>query len=663
MTALVLAIAAFGWLMLLSFQIASWLPWALALIAISVLVAFRKQLSLSKLQIGSVLAVLLLFATKTIGLQVPEFYAKAKHQTAGQQALKPLLAGVSRDAQALVAGLTYGDDSDLSAQLVQAMKRLSLTHLTAVSGANCAIVIAAVFWVLGRLGLKRTGRFIGSLGVLACYLWLVGFEPSVVRAATMTVLVLVAYVYGRKLNPINVLAITVIGLLLVFSQLAFSIGFALSSLATLALVWFAPKLYERLKTKLPGPMALLVAVPLSAQLFCLPLLVYLQPEQSLLAVPANLLVEPVVVIITLLGIIAAAISIPLPALATALFWLASLFAQYIVFIATWLDSMHLPGIYFSNEAFAPIFALLLAGTLVLLVVYDKHRTLIAAISLSLCVVLLAGQWFISATVRAFPVANWFYVSCDVGQGDATVIRDHGQIAVIDVGREPAPIDQCLSQLGIKQIDLLVITHFDADHSAGLAGALAKRTIKRAMLTDYPDDRPGAYFSEALLKQHAIPVIHASIGMQGKLGEVTWQVLSPHIGGQDSEDPNDGSITMLWRASKFNIMTMADLGEKGQMRLAAELNQWDFNELHTFPLVLKVSHHGSADQYPELIEWLRPTISTLSVGAHNSYGHPTQRTLKLLERSSRVTLRTDKQGALSVALGANGELFWQSAKSD
>jgi competence protein ComEC len=237
------------------------------------------------------------------------------------------------------------------------------------------------------------------------------------------------------------------------------------------------------------------------------------------------------------------------------------------------------------------------------------------------------------------------VNCDVGQGDALVIRSEGQIAVVDVGREPEPIDNCLRQLGISRINLLVLTHFDADHIAGLPGALRSRTVDRALITPFKDTRPLFAITMHLLAQ--VPqVVKAGIGTNGSLGELQWQVLSPTIEASEAKDSNDASLAMRWESPKLVLYTMADLGEPGQMRMVQNFGGY-LNHPAQKPLVLKVSHHGSADQYPELIEAMHPDIAIISVGKENSYGHPTERTLRTLALVGSVILRTDQQGAIGV----------------
>lgn len=117
----------------------------------------------------------------------------------------------------------------------------------------------------------------------------------------------------------------------------------------------------------------------------------------------------------------------------------------------------------------------------------------------------------------------------------------------------------------------------------------------------------------------------------------------------AEDSNDASVVILWQSPELNLLTMADLGGRGQMRVASSSDSWLGQGLTAVPMVLKVSHHGSADQYPELIEALGPDLALVSVGADNSYGHPTLRTIGLLEKLGARIFRTDLSGDLAVSI--------------
>lgn len=565
------------------------------------------------------------------------------------------IAGVSQDAKALVAGLSIGDTSLLSNATKDAMKVVSLTHLTAVSGANCAIVIGCVFLLLRKLAIARWLRWLVAMFALIGYLLLVGPQPSVLRAAVMAAIVITCIQLGRKTSPTHALGLAVIALLVADPGLATDYGFQLSALATLGILQLAPALAMRLKQRLPTWLSLALSVSLSAQLFCLPVLLQLQPGLSTYSIPANIIAEPLVAPITILGMLACVLTLSMPWLAGVLTWVASLGGWLIVQIAKTASELPSATLNWPTGATGVLLSVLLITAVVALVLSKSNRVrLTGGLLVSLFVLSLFGGC-VGKSIRSgnWPPANWSVVSCDVGQGDGTVLQSDESYAVIDVGRKPAPIRACLRQLGIKRVDLLVLTHFDLDHVGGLDGLLDTVKVDTAIITSYHDERPAASITYRKLHRAVRSMISAGNGMTGKLGRFDWRVLSPHLGAAEAEDSNDGSVTMLFSSPELDVLTLADLGEKGQMRLAAESAQWLGNGFGGVPLVVKVSHHGSADQYPELYEALKPQIALFSVGAHNDYGHPTERTLDLLNRVGAREFRTDLQGSIAVTVASEG----------
>ena len=576
-----------------------------------------------------------------------EFVARGRGQVAEPKsnlvtnihnAFSKQLSGLSAQSTALVAGLSIGDTSGLSKEFSDQLKQLSLTHLNAVSGANCAIVIGLVFYVLGFVTRRRSLRIVVALCLLTGYVELVGAGASVVRAAIMASIVLLAF--ARGVWPLGALCNTASVMLIFQPNFATDYGFALSVFATAGILVLAPAIHERLKVRIPNALSLALSVTVAAQLWCMPILLGLQGGVPTYAVFANLLAEPVVAPITIFGILAAAICIPLPSLAHLLIWLASVPAQWIVAVSKTLTA--LPSVTLAwHTGLLGMLVLVVGATLWL----KRPKALGAC--LLVAVMLTEIVWSGVGVIRssAWLPADWSIVNCDVGQGDGLVIRDAGQIAVVDVGRNDKPIDDCLSRLGIKQIDLLVLTHYDADHIGGLAGALRGRVVDTALITPYPDTRPLVYKVAGLLL-HVRHVLKAGIGLAGQLGSIPWQVLSPTQTAAEAQDSNDGSIVMRWESKDWVLYTMADLGERGQMRMVERFGSYLSHPVNK-RLILKVAHHGSADQYPELIEAMHPDLALLSVGLGNSYGHPTQRTLSVLKSVGSTILRTDLQGALAV----------------
>ena len=573
------------------------------------------------------------------------------------------MAGVTPDSEGLLAGLAIGDTSGLSDLAVDYMKVVSLTHLTAVSGANCAIVVGLVYLLLRRLALSRVFKILLSVCALVLYVLLVGPEPSVLRAATMASVVMLGHLLGRRGGASQALALCVIVLLIADPWLATNYGFQLSVLATLGILELAPAMAQRLSTRLPRWLAVTLAVSFSAQLACLPVLLQLQAGLATYSIVANLLAEPLVAPITVLGLLACLSAPVLPWLSALLSWVASFGTWLILAIAKFFAESPSPTISWPEGTFG-----VLGGAVVLILIVAWMRSgssqirATSAISIGvLLATIIGGCSSQQVQSSAWPPKDWTVVSCDVGQGDGTVIRSAGLVAVIDVGRKPGPIKKCLDRLRVETIDLLVLTHFDLDHVGGLDGALESRSVGTAVITSFEDDRPAAAITWRKLSSVTNQMIRAGAGLSGTFGDYRWQVLSPHLGAAEAEDSNDGSVTMLFTSANLVFLGLADLGERGQMRLASESATWLGDGFGEVPVVVKVAHHGSRDQYPELYEQLGPRVALFSAGAGNEYGHPTDRSLAMARSSGAAIYRTDTQGSIAITASSEGLRAYASGR--
>ena len=235
-------------------------------------------------------------------------------------------ASLPGDGGELLPGLAIGDTVNVSATLSADMKTSSLSHLTAVSGANCAVLIGLILLVGRAIGLPRGLRIALASLVLVGFVVLVTPQPSVVRSAIMAALVLAATAGGRPIGGLPVVGVTVLALLVADPWLAVDYGFALSVLATVGLMTLTSPLSRRLESMMPRWLALAIAVPLAAQLACQPVLILLSPSLPLYGVVANALAEPASPLATVVGLVAC-LALPLaPAIGhclTAIAWLPS----------------------------------------------------------------------------------------------------------------------------------------------------------------------------------------------------------------------------------------------------------------------------------------------------------------------------------------------------
>lgn len=566
------------------------------------------------------------------------------------------LSGITPDSKALVAGLAIGEIEQLSDELEEKMRIVSLTHLVAVSGANCAIVVGMVYLIAVGLRFGRTGRTVISLTALVFYVLLIGPDPSVLRAGVMAMSVIVMISLGRRTWALNALALAALVLLIADPWLAVEFGFGLSVLATAGILLLAPAISERLANHMPTPLALGLSVTMSAQLFCLPLLMQLQPGLATYSVIANLLAGPMVAPVTVLGMVALLVTPFAPWLAGLISFLASFGTWFIELVA--LVFADLPVAYFPWATGLP--ATIISALLILAVgAWLRAKPLpLRQLGLGTVVVIAVSTISVPAASEilpsSWPLEKWEVVACDVGQGDALVIRSQGRTALIDVGSNDALVNACLRQLAIDRIDLLVLTHFDFDHVGGLAGALKGREVSTAIISGFADDRPSTAISLEQLDAAEVSVIKADPSISGVLGEYSWHILGPSEEATEAKDSNDASVVMVFSGPKLDLLLLGDLGESGQQRISSAAKKKIGSS--TRPLILKVSHHGSNDQSGELHESLRPELSLISVGETNGYGHPGKQLLDLLEESGSQILRTDLLGSIAVAVDGDA-LSW------
>lgn len=566
------------------------------------------------------------------------------------------LTGVTSDAKTLVAGLAIGEISALSPELEEQMRIVSLTHLVAVSGSNCAIVVGMVYLLAVALRFGRVGRTVISLVALGLYVLLIGPDPSVLRAGVMAASVIVMIALGRRTWAINALAIAAIILLVADPWLAVEFGFGLSVLATAGILLLAPAMYEKLARRMPAPLALGLSVTLAAQLFCLPLLMQLQPGLPTYSVIANLLAGPMVAPVTVLGMIALVLTPVAPPLVAVVSWVASLGTWVIEAVAIFFSG--LPVAYFPWATGWP--ATLLSVLLIFAVAAWLREGPVPTKQLGVGALMIIAVATISVPAaseilpKSWPLDNWSLVACDVGQGDAFVIKSQGRTAVIDVGPDNELIDSCLSELNVSEIDLLVLSHFDFDHVGGIKGAVETRSVSTAIVSGFEDDRPATKAALDLLTEQKTKVITAEPKISGKLGEFVWRIIAPSKEATEAKDSNDASVVMIFSGNEYDLLLLGDLGEAGQQRIKSTAT--GILSSSEKPLILKVSHHGSNDQSAVLHESLRPELSIISVGKQNGYGHPGRQLLDLLESSGSQVLRTDLQGSLAISV-SSGAIIW------
>ena len=616
----------------------------------------------------------------------------------------------------LVPGMTVGDTSQLPEALAQSMKDTGLTHLTAVSGSNCAVVMTLTGYAALTLGAGRRLCVGIGLAALAGFVLLVGPDPSVLRAGVMGALGGAAMLSGRAGVSLNALCAAVTGLVLAQPPLAIDFGFILSVLATAGIVVSARPVTRVLASRIPTALAACIAVPLVAQLWCGPALLVLNPALPLYSLPANMAAAPLVPVATVAGLLAVCVLLAAHLASPAQSWLlpgahdaaslagweraaslpvgaASVPARVIAWLADGFAA--LPGAQVPWPGGIPGIVLLTAVTMLLLAVLHgvdhrlrqpppaagtvdgtsapppesdavwrvrvrrvraRRRALAVIASLAVLVLLVLGAvwWF-------RPAPAWESVVCDVGQGDAVLHRTGEHSAVlVDGGPDPRALRRCLDQAGITHLDAVIATHNHDDHVAGLEGLSDAMDVNRVWYSTAGAELPRELAPLAEKAERPAP------GERLNAGPLTIEVIAPRVtptteSGRtrapahrrvSSEDENNASLVLL-------ITRTTDQGTTTWLTagdLEADGYRAATRLLPTAAAphvdVLKVSHHGARNGGTDIIRDTDPALAVISVGEGNSYGHPHPATVAALQEVGAAVARTDLNGSLWIRKEGN-----------
>jgi competence protein ComEC len=251
---------------------------------------------------------------------------------------------------------------------------------------------------------------------------------------------------------------------------------------------------------------------------------------------------------------------------------------------------------------------------------------------------------------SWPPVGWRIVMCDVGQGDATVLRvSDGAAVVVDAGPDPAAVDRCLRRLHVSRVPFLVLTHFHADHVEGVPGVIRGRSVGPVVVSPLAEPPGETARVRRWLSDAGLTMRVAAAGDRWTVGAVSLRVIWPTrlLRGQGS-DPNNASVTLIGDVGGVSVLLCGDLETAAQDAVLATGAIGPID-------VVKVPHHGSAKQSPGWVAATRPRIALIGVGLGNDYGHPNAHTVAAYRAAGAIVGRTDLDGDLAVVVDDQGRL--------
>ena len=580
-------------------------------------------------------------------------------------------------AGAILPGMMLGGYQGVAAEDADVFRDNGIAHLLSVSGTHVAVLAFLLRALLRPLGRKR---YVFVQGFLILYALLCGLQPAVLRSVAMACVLLWGRSQKLKADSIRLVLLTAWGMLLVNPFWLMDISFQLSFVTTAGLLLAGPKVTAYIPQNLPDWLRTVLGVTLTAQIFSFPFAVYYFHRVSLIGLISNLLLLPALELAVLLFLAGLVLLLLESVGIMSLNWLfavvcgfcfdtGAVFAVSSVsfFVAEYLlqgavtAGTLLAGLpfavadiagwnraqYFCYTGFmAALFDL---GPFSRLSSRQRKRWLCVMI----CIFLLVH------VVQLLLPKNLTVHFMDVGQGDAALIQTPGGKSIlIDTGGLQGNADVSrlvllpyLRYLGVKQIDVLCLSHGDHDHAGGAAGVAAKLPVRNVFL--------GAGAEQSADVQQLLKTVSNKANICKLQKGEQWDVGDCRIVVASASNNMSSAVVTETNASSLVLQLFC----QGHSLVFGGDADMDTEEI-ALPLlrraeVLKVSHHGSeTSSSPHFLDRIRPRFGVISVGKHNRYAHPGQGTLERMSVRNIIPLRTDRLGAIKIVFKQDG-LHWYS----
>lgn len=601
-----------------------------------------------------------------------------------RDSLSEKLSRILPEPQASLAqGILLGLRGNIPQSLKDDFAETGTSHILAISGQNLSILAGILvsfgIWLFGR----RHYIYIWlALAIIVFYTVLTGLSPPVVRASVMAGMFLFAELLGRQKSAFTGIAFaaaTMIGISPIILQDA---SFQLSFLAMAGLVFIAPFLQnltrkavsntlgeENIPAKAANVVLDSLVVSLASVIAVWPVIAYYFDIVSLVAPLATLLALPVFTGIIVMSALASLSGLVFLPLGQVLGWLDWLFLSYFLLVVKVFTLW--PASYFRTSVVGGVFLIVYYAALIAISILVANRKRAATAIRSAFkkttgfVSELKIKWVVTplgiiailltAALFTLPDDDLHVSFLDVGQGDAILIQHGHQQVLVDGGPSPQAINLELGRrmpFWDRTIEMVISTHPDSDHLAGLLEVLRCYHIEQVMVSGMTADSSLYEAWTELLDDKKINTLQAQTGQRISLGDgLEIAVLNPVVPFRFAEDTDDNGIVLQVMAGSVSFLLTADISAAGEFVLTDRREDLRCT-------VLKVAHHGSAySTTSQFLAVVQPQIAVISVGQDNSYGHPAPETLDRLNDtvSDEYIYRTDEMGTIEFI--TDGERLW------
>ncbi len=556
----------------------------------------------------------------------------------------------SERSAAIVSAIVIGDRTELDPELQRRLQEAGTYHVIAISGGNIAIVAAVLLGIFRLAGTLGRSAMLATIGALLAYEQIVGGGASVDRATLMAVVYFAARAVDHRSPPLNALAF-VSGCLVAVQPLSVvDPAFVLTSGATLSILLVVPLVQSWKLPREASWIAGMLAASLATQVALMPVGALIFSRVTFAGLALNVAAIPLMTLAQVAGMLL------LP---------TALVSQRAASIVGYMAHLGAAGLVRSAELvqLAPALSIRVAPPGPWVVVAYYLAVVSACLTLRhpwqgrafTTAAALAGVWIVAepwAVVARRGDGRLHVTFLDVGQGDAALVRfPRGGTMLVDAGglsqrsrfdigdRVVAPV---LRTHGLHRLDFLVVTHGDPDHIGG-ATSIVREFRPREIWEGIPVP-PFEPLRDLRAESVAVGSRWSNVkaGDRRQVDGVDVAILHPDTPDWERQRVrNDDSIVLELRWRDISVLLTGDVGQ------AVERTQ-----LTSIPAslirVVKIPHHGSlTSSSVEFVRGLSPTVSVVSAGRSNHFGHPVSAVLERYRDAGAEVFRTDRDGAVTI----------------
>ncbi|MBF2399601.1 DNA internalization-related competence protein ComEC/Rec2 [Listeria marthii] len=563
------------------------------------------------------------------------------------QTITHITENISPKINPYFLALITGEKNGFSPEMYETYQQMGVVHLLAISGLHVNLLVGAIYFLLLKFGITRERAVLCLLIFLPFYIILTGANPPVIRAATMTALLLLSEKYATKWSSFSVICLSFVLFFLLQPYVIYEVGFQLSYAVSFGIILSSRQILTRQQNIFTKSLAISFVSTMMSSV----VMMYHFYSFSWVGIFFNLLYVPIFTI----NILPGCISVFLLSMCSPV--LSAIPESVLTFLIQFIESFtnvlaKIPRQTIVTGRPNTIILVLIIGTILLFFYQWQKKKFPIGIFIFFCMLCYISSFNFIGKVSFV----------DVGQGDSILIQlpyNKGNY-LIDTGgqlpfekedwakkRKPFTIGEStltpvLKSKGISSLDKVIITHSDADHMEGLDDLAKNISIKELIFAQGAENK--AIMKEALDAMAQVKQTIILAGANWQVGENRFECLYPTQAGVGG---NDDSIVLKAILDNKVWLFTGDLEANGEQKLLDQPVKAD---------ILKVGHHGSkTSTSKEFIQQVQPTFAIISCGVKNRFGHPHAETLKTLEAAETMILRTDLQGEIIYTFGKGFEV--------